>query len=202
MEWLLHHLPIWLAFSAKQPIIFTEVGFWVFFAIVLMVYQGVHRRLALRNAFLFLVSVYFYYKTSGTFFFLLLFSTMVDYSIGQQLFQTTAEWKRKSWVALSVLTNLGVLCYFKYPYFFADFLADGFGIEWTPVAHYAQFSNSVFGTDFVEDRILLPVGISFYTFQCMSYTIDIYRRKIEPVKSVLDFGFYVSFFPQIGRAHV
>ena len=61
-------------FSAKQPIIFTEVGFWVFFAIVLMVYQGVHRRLALRNAFLFLVSVYFYYKTSGTFFFLLLFS--------------------------------------------------------------------------------------------------------------------------------
>ena len=197
MDWLLHQLPIWLAFSAKQPIIFTEVGFWVFFALVLTVYQGVHKRLALRNAFLFLVSVYFYYKTSGTFFFLLLFSTLVDYSIGEQLYRTSTEWKRKTWVALSVITNLGVLFYFKYPYFFAEFLADGFGIEWTPVAHYAQVSNSLFGTDFVEDRILLPVGISFYTFQCMSYTIDIYRRQIEPVKSVLDFGFYVSFFPQL-----
>ncbi len=164
---------------------------------MLTIYQGVHKRLALRNAFLFLVSVYFYYKTSGTFFFLLLFSTLVDYSIGEQLYRTSTEWKRKTWVALSVITNLGVLFYFKYPYFFAEFLADGFGIEWTPVAHYAQLSNSLFGTDFVEDRILLPVGISFYTFQCMSYTIDIYRRQIEPVKSVLDFGFYVSFFPQL-----
>jgi alginate O-acetyltransferase complex protein AlgI len=197
MDWLLHQLPVWLSFSAKQPIIFTEIGFWVFFAIVLAVYQLVHRKMAMRNAFLFLVSLYFYYKTSGGFFLLLLFSTTVDYYVGAWLYRSQTEWKRKAWVAVSVVTNLSVLFYFKYPYFFAQFLADGFGLLWEPVPHYALWSNAYLGTDFVEDRILLPVGISFYTFQCMSYTIDIYRRQIEPVRRILDFGFYVSFFPQL-----
>ncbi len=68
MDWLLHQLPSWLAFSAKQPIIFTEVAFWVFFAMVLVGYQLVHRKMALRNSYLFLISLYFYYKTSGSFF--------------------------------------------------------------------------------------------------------------------------------------
>lgn len=197
IDWLLHEWPNWLRYSAKNPIIFTEISFWVFFAVVLFTYQGFHKRIALRNAFLFLVSIYFYYKTSGTFFFLLLFSTWIDYHIGKRLHRTRVEWGRKLWVALSVVTNLGVLCYFKYPYFFAEFLADGFGVEWTPVAHYAQWSNALLGTDFIEEKILLPVGISFYTFQCLSYTIDIYRRQIEPVKNIADFGFFVSFFPQL-----
>ena len=197
MDWLWGSLPGWLRYNAQSPIVFTEVGFWVFFALVLAIYQLVHKKMALRNAFLFLVSLYFYYKTSGTFFFLLLFSTWVDYSVGARLFKTHTEWKRKAWVAVSVLTNLSVLFYFKYPYFFAEFLADGFGIEWNPAPHYAIWSNSYLGTDFVENRILLPVGISFYTFQCMSYTIDMYRRQLKPVKNMLDFGFYVSFFPQL-----
>ena len=197
MDWLLHQLPSWLAFSAKQPIIFTEVAFWVFFALVLVGYQVVHRKMALRNSYLFLISLYFYYKTSGSFFLLLLFSTTVDFYVGAWLAQTQTEWKRKAWVATSVITNLSVLFYFKYPYFFAEFLADGFGIFWEPVPHYALWSNAYLGTDFVEDRILLPVGISFYTFQCLSYTIDIYRRQIEPVRRWADFGFYVSFFPQL-----
>ena len=197
MDWLLHQLPSWLAFSAKQPIIFTEVAFWVFFAMVLVGYQLVHRKMALRNSYLFLISLYFYYKTSGSFFLLLLFSTTVDFYVGAWLAQTHTEWKRKAWVAVSVITNLSVLFYFKYPYFFAEFLADGFGVFWEPVPHYALWSNTYLGTDFVEDRILLPVGISFYTFQCLSYTIDIYRRQIEPVRRWADFGFYVSFFPQL-----
>lgn len=197
MEWITHELPNWLLYSAKHPIIFTEVSFWVFFAIVLFGYQAVHKRILLRNVFLFLASLYFYYKTSGSFFFLLLFSTWVDYSVGNRLYKSTTEWKRKTWVAVSVIANLGVLFYFKYPYFFADFLSESFGIHWTPTAYYAQWSNSLLGTDFVESKILLPVGISFYTFQCLSYTIDIYRRQIEPVKNIADFGFYVSFFPQL-----
>ena len=187
---------IW-KFSAMSPLNFTSVSFWLLFGVSLLAYSLVYRNRAVRNAFLFLVSLFFYYKTSGVFFILLIFSTIVDFTIGHLLFRTRAIWKRQLWVTLSVFVNLSVLFYFKYPYFISDFLSQALDINWAPKPVHAIWSNAYLGTDFVESKILLPVGISFYTFQCLSYIIDIYRRQIEPVKSVLDFGFYVSFFPQL-----
>lgn len=187
----------WLLYDERRPLLFTEAFFWVFFAVVLAVFSAIHKRLALRNGFLFLVSLFFYYKTSGFFFSILLFSTVTDYLIGFRIHAEHRPFIRKLWLALSIMLNLGVLIYFKYAYFFADSFNVVFGSEWHPINHFAAASNAWFGTGFRVDKILLPVGISFFTFQTMSYAIDVYRGHLKPVRSLTDFGFYVSFFPQL-----
>lgn len=187
----------WLAYDAERPLLFTQLYFWGFFALALGVYSLVYRQKALRNAFLFLVSLFFYYKTSGLFLFILLFSTAVDFGIGHAIYRSKRKSIAQLWVALSVTINLLVLGYFKYAYFVTDFLNTHFTLGLTPMNHFAWWSNQWLGTDFVFDRIMLPVGISFFTFQTISYSVDIYRGHIQPVKSPLDFGFYVSFFPQL-----
>lgn len=187
----------WLTYNPKEPLLFTELYFWVFFGLVLTVFSFIHKNKALRNAFLFFVSLFFYYKTSGFYYIILLFSTVTDYFIGFRIYDAKKQWAKQSWVAVSVMVNLFVLGYFKYAYFFVDSINDAFGTTFTVSNQFAALTNGIFGTGFTVDKILLPVGISFFTFQTMSYAIDIYRGHIKPVKSILDFGFYVSFFPQL-----
>jgi D-alanyl-lipoteichoic acid acyltransferase DltB (MBOAT superfamily) len=160
-------------------------------------YSLVYKHTARRNLFLFAVSLFFYYKTSGFYFIILLFSTIVDFGIGWAIFKNKVRWQRQALVALSVVVNLFVLGYFKYAYFVADFLQDLTGIELEVINQFALWTNNAMGTSFVFDRILLPVGISFFTFQTISYSVDIYRGHVKPVKNIFDFGFYVSFFPQL-----
>jgi len=186
-----------LFYQEKKPLLFTQLYFWGFFAIVLAVYSFFYKEKTLRNAFLFLASLFFYYKTSGFFFVILIISTLVDFFIGQGIYNAKSKLTKKLLVTLSVIVNLFLLGYFKYSYFFADFLSDVFGMEVTVTNQFAYLTNQVFGSDFVFDRIILPVGISFFTFQTISYSVDIYRGLIKPVRNILDFGFYVSFFPQL-----
>lgn len=193
----MEQLAKWLLYDPERPLLFTQLYFWGFFAFVLLVYSFIHKEKAARNAFLFLTSLFFYYKTSGFFFLILIFSTLVDFVIGHAIHGSKSKTAKQLWVALSVSVNLLVLGYFKYAYFFTDFVNAYFGTSWVPVNHFALLANSSLGTDFVFDRILLPVGISFFTFQTISYSVDIYRGYIKPVRSILDFGFYVSFFPQL-----
>lgn len=185
-----------LLYSDESRLIFTEFYFWAFFGVVLTVYSIIYKKRGLRNAFLFGASIFFYYKTSGFFFTLLIFSTLADYAIGFRISKAQGN-NRKIWLALSICINLFVLVFFKYAYFFTDSFNALFQTNWVPVNYFAQMSNSFFGSHFEAVKILLPVGISFYTFQTMSYAIDLYRDKLKPVKNVLDFGFYVSFFPQL-----
>ena len=192
-EWLIDIL----RYNPEKPLIFTGLYFWGFFAIVLTVYSIIYKQRALRNAFLFFASLFFYYKTSGFFFIILLFSTLADYLIGHGIYHSKSALGRKFLVGLSVLVNLCILGYFKYAYFFADFVSDVFGVEITVINHFALWTNELTGSDFIWERIMLPVGISFFTFQTISYSVDIYRGLIKPVKNILDFGFYVSFFPQL-----
>ena len=99
---------------------------------------------------------------------------------------------------LSVLiSNLGILAYFKYTGFFVSTLNDLLGTDFQVYDFLASFSNSHLGTSFNISNIILPVGISFFTFQSLSYIFDVYRKKMEPVRNIIDFGFYVSFFPQL-----
>ncbi|MFZ6052093.1 MBOAT family O-acyltransferase [Halocola ammonii] len=184
-------------YNEESPLIFTELYFWVFFGVVLAGYSIIYKHRAVRNAFLFLVSLFFYYKTSGMFFTILLFSTVTDYYIGNAIYGSKKILSRKLWLALSIILNLGVLIYFKYAYFFADSFNQVFGSEYHPINHFAQWTNQMTGSTFRVDQILLPVGISFFTFQTMSYSIDLYRNHVKPVKNLIDFGFYVSFFPQL-----
>jgi alginate O-acetyltransferase complex protein AlgI len=186
-----------LLFSAEKPLLFTQLYFWVFFAIVLAIYSVIYPYRSFRNLFLFIVSVFFYWKTSGIFVLLLLFATVSDFYLGNLIFRSKKAWASKSFVFISVLLNLSVLSYFKYSYFFTNTVNNLFNTDFRVYNFLADISNSVAGSHFDISVIGLPVGISFFTFQTMSYTIDLYRKKIEPVRNWIDFGFYVSFFPQL-----
>jgi alginate O-acetyltransferase complex protein AlgI len=180
----------------SSELLFTRPAFWVFMLVVMTALALLKRKTAMRNAFLFAASLFFYWKTSASFVFLLLFSTAADWGIAMAMARSDT-WKRTTWLILSVVINLGLLGFFKYAYFFADASATLFGTTWEAVIPGANWMNSHLSTSFRVDTILLPVGISFYTFQTLSYAIDVYRREIDPVKSFWDFGCYVTFFPQL-----
>ena len=177
--------------------IFTHWSFWVFFLVVLAGFSALQKRMQLRNIWLFVVSLFFYYKCGGYYFFLLIFSTIVDYFIGWGIYNSTTPNKRKFLVGLSVFVNLFVLSYFKYAYFYTDLINTILRTDIKVVNYLALGMNEIANTSLDIYTIILPVGISFYTFQTISYSIDIYRYKVKPVKNILDFGFYVSFFPQL-----
>ena len=156
-------------------------------------------RLHLRNIFLMAVSWFFYYKTSGLFLLILLFVTLSDWLIAKRIYANRKKGKKAQfWLALSIIIDLGILCYFKYAYFFTNVFNNIFGTEIAVFDLFAYIGNGFSDNGrFMVDRIILPVGISFYIFQVISYTVDVYRGHVKPVKNVLDFGFYVSFFPQL-----
>ncbi len=184
-------------YSAENPLLFTQLYFWIFFAVVLAVYSIIYPYRSFRNLFLFIVSVFFYWKTSGIFFILLIFTTFSDFYLGNFIYRSKKPFSRKFFVSLSVILNLGLLSYFKYSYFFTSNINRIFHTDFKVYNFLADLSNSVAGSHFDISVIGLPVGISFFTFQAISYTVDMYRGKIEPVKNLVDFGFYVSFFPQL-----
>jgi alginate O-acetyltransferase complex protein AlgI len=184
-------------FTPQAPFIFTAFGFWAFFAAVLAVDAIVHRKRGLRHAFLFAASVFFYYKTTGFFFLLLLFTAVWDFLVGKRIHATLSPRARKAWLTASITMNLGVLFYFKYAYFFTDAFNQMMGTDSKVFNYLSHWSNGFFGTHFEVDKIILPIGISFFTFQSISYTVEVYRRQLEPVKRFTDFGFFVTFFPQL-----
>lgn len=184
-------------FDPEKPLIFTGLYFWIFYAVVLLIYSFIYKQRAARNAFLFIASLFFYWKTSGLFFLILVFSTFSDYYLGKLIFHARKISWKKFGVAMSVVINLFMLSYFKYAYLFVDTINKIFHLDLEVVNHMALWSNQLTGTHFDVSVILLPVGISFYTFQTISYTVDVYRGKVDPVRHILDFGFYVSFFPQL-----
>ena len=195
------------AFDDQHPLLFTQFYFWAFFAIVLLALAAIGRsRVLLRNAFLFFVSVFFYYKTSGDFTLLLITATALSYLVGLRVGNAVAKVpagspaprRAKLWVGAGVVINLLVLCYFKYAYLAVDMVNQIAGTSFEVHDYVAELGNAIFGEGrFSVDYIWLPVGISFYTFQCISYLMDIYRRRIEPLRSFINYGFYVSFFPQL-----
>lgn len=168
-----------LTYNPVSPIIFSSGLFLWLFAIFMVVYVALQNKYTARVIFVTLFSYYFYYKSSGNYFFLLAIVTCVDFYLARYMSGVECKKKRKWLVALSVSINLGLLCYFKYTNFFSGTIA------------------ALMSREFTSWEIFLPVGISFFTFQSMSYTIDIYRRQLKPLGSLLDYAFYVSFFPQL-----
>lgn len=194
---IIQHIQGSFQFLEDQEPIFTRYNFWTFFALAYLGYVWLHKKLAIRNSYLFAISLFFYYKVSGLFFILLIFSTIVDYFIGLLIHKSNNERKRLVFLVLSIVVNLLVLSYFKYAYFFTASYNEMFDTNIEVINHLAQLSNYFFDTEYNINKIFLPVGISYFTFQTISYSVDVYRRRIEPVRNILDFGFYVSFFPQL-----
>ena len=211
MKDLLTYLGHLFSFDSSHPLLFTQIHFWVFFLIVYFFFSLIvghrsqgkgnslpPRKRVLRNGYLFLVSLLFYYKTSGLFVLLLVFSTLLGWTLGIRMDHTVSQPRRKVQMAIGVAVNLLVLCYFKYAYFFTDIYNATFSTDLHVVNHLARWADSALHTTrFDASVILLPVGISFYTFQNISYIVDVYKRKIAHVGNILDFGFYTSFFPQL-----
>ena len=200
IEALLNYLLKVFSFDPDSPLLFTQLQFWAFFCLVFSGFALVQKRRQMRNAYLFFVSLLFYYKTSGLFVGMLLLVTCSDFLIAQGIYALREKeaWKRKLLLSLSVILDIGILCYFKYAYFFVDVINQIFGTQFAVENVVARFANEVVGENiFSVDRIILPIGISFYTFQILSYTCDVYKGLIKPVRNFLDFGFYVSFFPQL-----
>ncbi|MBP2830776.1 MBOAT family protein [Aquimarina sp. U1-2] len=186
------------SFSEEFPLIFTQANFWIFFAVIYLLYATLYRQKGLRSAYLFAISLLFYYKTSGFFIGILIFSTINDFFIGKAIYNSRSVLLQKVLVATSVIVNLITLCYFKYAYFFTDSYNYLFQTDYEVINYLAQWANTWSSVDyFTVDKIVLPVGISFYTFQTISYSVDIYRKQIKPLDSIIDFGFFVSFFPQL-----
>ncbi|MBP5560629.1 MAG: MBOAT family protein, partial [Muribaculaceae bacterium] len=168
-----------LSYDEKAPMIFSSGLFFWLFALFMVGYAMLQRKNTLRLAYVLAFSYYFYYKSSGTYFFLLALVTCSDFVIANYMGRMKNRVGRKLLVALSLIVDLGLLGYFKYTNFLLEILGD---LGW----------EGLHSMD-----IFLPVGISFFTFQSLSYTIDVYRRKIRPLDSLLDYAFYVSFFPQL-----
>ena len=187
------------AYDPASPLVFTQFYFWAFFGAVYAIFALVGSKILLRNAFLFFASLFFYYKTSGLSILILLFVICSDFFIAKRMTRhAPGSWKRRAWLILSVVIDLGLLSYFKYAYFFTDVLGSLTGLEFKVTDVFAGIGNMIAGSErFDVDRIVLPVGISFFIFQIISYSADVYRGDVKPVRNILDFGFYVSFFPQL-----
>ena len=165
--------------------LFNSLDFAIFLPIVFILYWFVtNKNLKLQNFLIVAASYLFYGWWDWRFLSLILFSTIVDYTIGLKLNTQENQTKRKVLLYTSIAVNLGFLGFFKYYNFFLDNFVSAFSFFGTPIN--AQGLN-----------IILPVGISFYTFQTLSYTIDVYKRKLESTKDFVAFTAFVSFFPQL-----
>lgn len=162
--------------------IFNSYSFFCFLGIVLFVYYKLPFRG--QNIWLLVCSYFFYGTWDWRFLSLIVISTTVDFTIGKKIEKTDSTGKKRALLLLSLTTNLGILSFFKYFNFFIDSLQNT--LSWIGIE-----------TGLTSLNIILPVGISFYTFQTMSYTIDIYKKKLKPVEDLVDFSVFVSFFPQL-----
>ncbi len=168
-----------LIYHPKEPLLFSSGLFLFLFTGFMMIYFLVHKNHRAKTTFVTLFSLYFYYKSSGIYFLLLILSAIVDYSLAGAIYRAESTKKKKIILVFSLVLNLGLLAYFKYTNFFYSIICDLTAHTFSPLS------------------IFLPVGVSFFTFQSLSYTIDIYRGTLKPVKSILDYAFFVTFFPQL-----
>jgi D-alanyl-lipoteichoic acid acyltransferase DltB (MBOAT superfamily) len=168
-----------LLYDKSNPLLFNSSFFLFYLLLFLVVYRLMLRAGTLRIVTVTLFSLYFFYKASGYYVLLVLIAAIVDFKLSNLIFQTENQYKRKGLLIFSIVINLGLLAYFKYFNLMIDLCND-------------LLSGKLKHTD-----VYLPIGISFYTFENLSYTIDVYRKQFTPVKRFIDYLFFLSFFPKL-----
>lgn len=169
-----------LSYDPSAPMLFSSGTFWALFLIFMPVYGVLRKRFWQMLVFVVAFSFYFYYKSSGWFVLLLATTSVLDWCLSRVMNRPgRSVLFRRCCVAVSLLTSLGILAYFKYANFFL----------W----NISQMVNA----NFQPLDLILPVGISFYTFQSVSYIIDVYKRRVEPTHTWLEYAFFLSFFPAL-----
>jgi len=166
-------------YEPDEPLLFTSGLFLFLFVGFLLIYIPLSKSHRPKLIFTTLFSLYFYYKSSGLFFLLLLSTTCIDYTLARLIYDHQTPWKRSTLLAISLVSNLGLLGYFKYTNLIHELFSNLAGLPYQPF------------------DIFLPVGVSFFTFQSLSYTMDVYRKNLKPTDHILDYAFFVSFFPQL-----
>ena len=168
-----------LTYNSKDPLLFNSGFFLFFFCVFLLGYQFLYKRKLLRVVYFTVFSLYFFYKACGFYFGFILLSAVVDFNLSNWIYTAKTKGRKNAILIFSIIINLGLLFYFKYTDFFIEIIND---LEIGQVKPL---------------KLILPIGISFYTFENLSYTIDVYRGKFKPVSSFLDYCFFLSFFPKL-----
>jgi alginate O-acetyltransferase complex protein AlgI len=168
-----------LLYNPKEPILFNSAFFFYFFAVFLLCYLAAAKSKQARVIIYTIFSLYFFYKACNWYVWLVILSAIVDFNLSRWIYNTEKKGLRKGMMAFSIILNLGLLFYFKYTDFFIGVIND------LELGHLHPL------------HLLLPIGISFYTFENLSYTIDVYRREIKPVDNFMDYLFFLSFFPKL-----
>jgi alginate O-acetyltransferase complex protein AlgI len=168
-----------LQYNAKEPLLFNSAFFLIFMLLFFIAYQFIYKKTLLRTIVVTAFSLYFFYKACGWYVLCIIVAAIVDYNISNAIYAATQKSKRKMLLIVSIVLNLGLLFFFKYTNFFIDTI-NNFSIGKIEPLH-----------------LILPIGISFYTFENLSYTIDVYRKEFKPVQSFWDYLFFLSFFPKL-----
>lgn len=168
-----------LSYNENDPLLFNSGFFLFFFCFFLLGYQFLYKRKLSRVIYFTLFSLYFFYKACGFYFLFILLSAVVDFNLSNWIYAAKTKRRKNLILIFSIVINLGLLFYFKYTNFFIEIIND-FNLGHLQPLH-----------------LILPIGISFYTFENLSYTIDVYRGKFKPVQSFLDYCFFLSFFPKL-----
>ena len=177
---IFHNIGRMLTYDPSGPMLFSSGTFWALFLVLMPVYGMLRRRFWQMVVFVVAFSFFFYYKSSGIFVCLLGATSAVDWLLSKAIARPGASRRvRRLCVAASLLTSLGILAYFKYANFFL----------WN--------INAMAGSNFQPLDLVLPVGISFYTFQSVSYIIDVYKGRVAPTATWLEYAFFLSFFPAL-----
>lgn len=169
----------WFVYDPGNPLLFSSALFLGFFLVFYIIYILTRNFRHFRTIYVLLFSLFYYYKAGGYYFSILLGSAFANYILSEAMDMATNKTTRKVTLCITVILNLLVLVYYKYTNFFIGNI------------------NTLFVQNFPIQDIILPIGISFFTFQAISYSVDLYRKEIEPARNVLDFSFYLCFFPQL-----
>ena len=174
-----HNLLELLSYDPKNPMLFNSGAFLLLFTVFLLAYSFLSKNRSVRTAYVIAFSLYFYYLASGWYLLILWLEIVVAWWLALQIEKTESKRKRKLLLSLSVIFSIAMLAYFKY----SDFLLMNFGY--------------ITGNTYEKLDLFLPIGISFFTFQTLSYLIDVNRGEIKASRNFLDYGFYMSFFPHL-----
>ena len=171
-------------YDSKNPLLFNNGFFVYFFTLFILLFFALRNHHKARRYVFCLFSLYFFYKASGWFVGLVLVSAVVDFFLSNAIYREKSKSKKKFLLVLSILFNLGMLFYFKYTDFFIE------------------ISNSLFDTKFNPLNLILPIGISFYTFENLSYTVDVYRGEFKPANKFSDYLLFLAFFRKLMKGPI
>ena len=181
----------------------NQLDFWLFFLLVMALFSFLHKNKLVRSIFLTAISLFFYYKTSGLSVIILGTSLLFNFFTGRQIAKSTSAIGSKTFLVIGIALNLLILGYFKYAYFFTESFNEMFHTNYEVFNIMAQFKSgfSTAGNSIVE-KIVVPFGVSFFTFSSISYIVDVYRKEVQPFKNFFDYSFFVSFFPHIAMGPI